>query len=144
MDDFTKTKLINNLIDLVDYFYESKRKKGSASQIKYLKGFCEGIAHTLVEAQALDSEEAKRILKGIGKKRAMPPVSKPEPTLHETPQTPENTPNSDENKTEESMPKPQRVPSLTIDDIPEKPKEKEPLDVPTIFRKEKVERKSLD
>ncbi len=71
MDDFTKTKLINNLIELVSHFYEKKQANASAIEIKYLKGFCEGIAHTLVETKVIDSQEAKRILKGLGKKRSM-------------------------------------------------------------------------
>ncbi len=74
MDDFTKTKLINNLIDLVAYFYETKHKKSDPSQIRYLKGFCEGISHTLVESGLLSQEEAKRILKGLGKKRTPDPL----------------------------------------------------------------------
>ena len=69
MDDFTKTKLINNLIDLVSHFYELKHKEGTAKQVRYLKGFSEGIAFTLVEANALQEKEAKTILKGLGKKR---------------------------------------------------------------------------
>ncbi|RUM62950.1 MAG: hypothetical protein DSZ05_09370 [Sulfurospirillum sp.] len=113
MNDFTKIKLINNLIDLVDYFYENKRKNGSASQIKYLKGFSEGIAHTLVEMSVIDSAEAKRILKGIGKRRK--PV----------PETPESAPAPE---TVSPAPKPQRVetPPLTS----------QSLDVPTIFRQQ--------
>ncbi len=70
MDDFTQTKLINNLIDLVAYFYENKHKKSDPSQVRYLKGFCEGIAHTLVESGVLSDDEAKKILKGLGKKRS--------------------------------------------------------------------------
>ncbi len=74
MNDFTKRKLINNLIELVSHFYEKKHSNASAVEIKYLKGFCEGIAHTLVETKIIDSQEAKRILKGLGKKRSLTPV----------------------------------------------------------------------
>ncbi len=125
MNDFTKIKLINNLIDLVDYFYENKRKNGSASQIKYLKGFSEGIAHALVELDVIDAAEAKRILKGIGKRRD--PISEidaePPAEPAETKPGPVKT---------SAFPKPQR--------IEETPQEKsvsvspESLDVPTIFR----------
>lgn len=83
MNDFTQTKLINNLIDLVEYFYETKHKKSDASQIRYLKGFCEGIAHTLVESGMLESEEAKSILKGLGKKRTLPEIPKTAPRERE-------------------------------------------------------------
>ncbi len=117
MDDFTKTKLINNLIDLVDYFYENKRKSGSASQIKYLKGFCEGIAHTLAEAGALDKEEAKRILKGIGKRRTLP-VSAKKAIKTQTAAV------------AQTAKEPTATPQATA----------ESLDIPTIFRKEAAKR----
>ena len=70
MDDFTKIKLINNLIELVSHFYEKKHSSVSITDIKYLKGFCEGVAYTLVETKIIDDSEAKRILQGLGKKRA--------------------------------------------------------------------------
>jgi hypothetical protein len=110
MDDFTKTKLINNLIDLVDYFYENKRKSGSASQIKYLKGFCEGIAHTLVELSVITQDEAKKILKGIGKRREI--LTTPPPNTKKT-----------------VIPKTEKE-EQTADVVPES------LDIPTIFRKQ--------
>ncbi len=90
MDDFTKTKLINNLIELVSHFYEKKHTDASVSEIKYLKGFCEGIAHSLVEMKIIEKEEAKKILKGLGKKRENIPqkVEKTEPK--EFSQTPAN------------------------------------------------------
>ncbi len=114
MDDFTKTKLINKLIDLVDYFYENKRKSGSASQIKYLKGFCEGIAHTLVELSVITQDEAKRILKGIGKRREI-----------------STTPPQNLKKT--AVPKVEKEEPVS-DVVPES------LDIPTIFRKQMQKR----
>lgn len=116
MDDFTKTKLINNLIDLVAYFYETKHKSNDASQIRYLKGFCEGISHTLVESEILTQEEAKRILKGLGKKRTVDPLIR------------------------NVSPAQARYESKVL-----KEKERdqmEDLDVPTIFRKKSAEKKS--
>ncbi len=69
MEDFTKIKLINSLIDVVSSFYELK--DGSKSRdidMNYLKGFCEGMAYLLVEQGALKRDEAEKILKGVGKK----------------------------------------------------------------------------
>ena len=68
MDNVTKIKLINSLIDAVGHFYDLKQKKLGENQ-KHLKGFCEGIAYTLVQIDAIDSDEAKRILQGLGKHR---------------------------------------------------------------------------
>ncbi len=68
MDDFTKIKLINSLIDVVNEFYELKQKE-DASKIKHLKGFCEGLAFALTKMQIIESDEAKKILQGLGKKR---------------------------------------------------------------------------
>ncbi len=126
MNDFTKIKLINNLIDLVDYFYENKRKNGSASQIKYLKGFSEGIAHTLVELDVIDTVEAKRILKGIGKRRD--PISEIDTELPAETKT-------EPVKTSASL-KPQRIAEVPQENVQEKSVSVSPesLDVPTIFR----------
>ncbi len=66
MDNITKIKLINSLIDAVTHFYDLKQK-GIVEGQNHLKGFCEGMAYTLVQIDALDKEEAKRILKGLGK-----------------------------------------------------------------------------
>ena len=130
MNDFTKIKLINNLIDLVDYFYENKRKNGSAAQIKYLKGFSEGIAHALVELDVIDTAEAKRILKGIGKRRdpiseidAEPPAEAVETKLEPVKKT-------------SVSPKPQRIGEVPRESVQEKSVSVSPesLDVPTIFR----------
>ncbi len=68
MDDFTKIKLINSLIDAVNHFYDLKQKVRGGDQ-KHLKGFCEGLAYALVKIEAVDSNEAKKILQGLGKKR---------------------------------------------------------------------------
>ncbi len=68
MDDFTKIKLINSLIDVVARFYE-KKEEASSREINHLKGFCEGLAFSLIELQALSEEEVSVILKGLGKKR---------------------------------------------------------------------------
>lgn len=121
MDDFTKTKLINNLIDLVDYFYQQKQKNGSGAQIKYLKGFCEGIAHTLVELGALKSDEAKRILKGLGKKQEMP---------------------TQKSSVSISVPKISETKDFTKEETKNDTSSAESLDVPTIFRK-KIEKRIL-
>ncbi len=111
MDDFTKTKLINNLIDLAGYFYESKHKNSDPSQVKYLKGFCEGIAHTLVEAGMLEQKEAKKILKGLGKKRTVQPLR--EPVVSD---------------------------AMREQFSPKDNKGAEDLDIPTIFRKQKAKK----
>jgi hypothetical protein len=67
MNDFTKNKLINSLIDVVEKFYELKNSN-EAQDSKRLKGFCEGMAYTLIELQYLTQEEATKILKGLGKR----------------------------------------------------------------------------
>ena len=66
MNNTTKIKLINSLIDAVSHFYDLKQK-GKGSNQKHLKGFCEGMAYTLVQIDAIDADEAKRILQGLGK-----------------------------------------------------------------------------
>ncbi len=68
MNNITKIKLINSLIDAVTHFYDLKQKGNEGNQ-KHLKGFCEGMAYTLVQINAIDSVEAKRILQGLGKHR---------------------------------------------------------------------------
>ena len=70
MEDFTKNKLINSLIDVVEKFYEQKNSD-STQDSKHLKGFCEGMAYTLIELQYLSTEEASKILKGLGKKKIL-------------------------------------------------------------------------
>ena len=67
MNDFTKNKLINSLIDVVEKFYELKNNN-ETQDAKHLKGFCEGMAYTLIELQYLSQEEASKILKGLGKR----------------------------------------------------------------------------
>ncbi len=67
MNDFTKNKLINSLIDVVEKFYELKNSN-QTQDAKHLKGFCEGMAYTLIELQYLSKEEAAKILKGLGKR----------------------------------------------------------------------------
>ena len=71
MNDFTKIKLINALIDVVERFYELKNAE-EKTQSPHLKGFCEGMAYTLIELEYLSQEEASKILKGFGKKRTLP------------------------------------------------------------------------
>lgn len=70
MKDSTKIKLINSLIETVGHFYELKPIAGNYKS-KHLKGFCEGIAYTLVQMDILSSDEATEILKGLGKKRSL-------------------------------------------------------------------------
>ncbi len=115
MDDFTKTKLINNLIDLVEHFYDMKHHQGSAKKIHYLKGFSEGIAFSLVEAKVLNTQEAKTILKGLGKKREVKTVEKKPPKR----QNLFDTQNIQEQKDTNS----QQIAENS-------------LDIPTIFRKQ--------
>ena len=71
MNDFTKIKLINSLIDAVNHFYDLKQKEHSGDQ-KHLKGFCEGMAYCLVEIGMINPDEAKKILQGLGKKKEQP------------------------------------------------------------------------
>ncbi len=68
MDDFTKNKLINSLIDVVDRFYELKDEQRIEESMR-LKGFCEGISYTLIELGAIDKSEAKKIMSGLGVRR---------------------------------------------------------------------------
>jgi len=70
MNDFTKIKLINSLIDVVERFYELKNS-GDMQDAKHLKGFCEGLAFSLIELEYLSQEETSQILKGLGKKRKL-------------------------------------------------------------------------
>ncbi len=72
MDDFTKIKLINSLIDVVSRFYELKNSN-KPDDAQHLKGFCEGMAYTLLELDYLSQEEVTKILKGLGKKREIAP-----------------------------------------------------------------------
>lgn len=67
MDDFTKIKLINSLIDVVERFYREKSNLAQNAQ-NHLKGFCEGMAYALIEMEYIDKDEAATILKGLGKK----------------------------------------------------------------------------
>jgi hypothetical protein len=66
MNNITKIKLINSLIDAVSHFYDLKQR-GQESQ-HHLKGFCEGLAYGLVGMKVINKTEAKRILKGLGKR----------------------------------------------------------------------------
>jgi hypothetical protein len=67
MDDFTKIKLINELIDVVERFYTLK-ERGELKDAAHLKGFCEGMAYVLIALEYLSQEEATKILKGMGKR----------------------------------------------------------------------------
>ncbi len=110
MENITKIKLINSLIDAVTHFYDLKQKDQTQEQ-KHLKGFCEGIAYTLVQIEAIDSQEAKRILQGLGKHRE-------EIKSDATPVTEE----------------------LVLEKVIEKKKEDDPndLEIPTVFRKKEL------
>ncbi|MCH9813933.1 MAG: hypothetical protein K0U47_08335 [Epsilonproteobacteria bacterium] len=70
MNDFTQIKLINSLIDAVNHFYELKQKEQLSGQA-HLKGFCEGMAYTLTKMEIIDTQEAEKILQGLGKKREL-------------------------------------------------------------------------
>ena len=108
MNNITKIKLINSLIDAVEHFYDLKQKKLGENQ-KHLKGFCEGMAYTLVQIKAIDSDEAKRILQGLGKHR------------------------------EEITIKEEKIGQEEKDEIKEIKEEIDPndLEIPTVFRKKK-------
>jgi len=80
MNDFTKIKLINSLIDVVARFYELKNS-AKKEDAKHLKGFCEGMAYTLIELEYLSQEEVSRILKGLGKKRKIENEERDETTI---------------------------------------------------------------
>jgi hypothetical protein len=67
MKDFTKIKLINSLIDVVDRFYELKNEADDEAS-SHLKGFCEGMAYSMMELGFLDKDETKKIMSGLGKK----------------------------------------------------------------------------
>jgi hypothetical protein len=110
MDDFTKIKLINSLIDAVSHFYDLKQK-GEEKQY-HLKGFCEGMAYTLVEMKAIGADEAKRILQGLGKKIE----KKKEETISESKLKEEEQKDKQKSKKEESA-------------------DQNDLDIPTVFRK---------
>jgi preprotein translocase subunit SecD len=117
MDNITKTKLINSLIDAVSHFYDLKQKNDNQNQ-KHIKGFCEGMAYTLVEIKAIKSDEAKRILQGLGKR--VEEIEIPEPK--------EEVLEQEKIKVEKKIVK-------EVVKIKEKPEEKDDLEVPTIFRK---------
>lgn len=117
MDNITKTKLINSLIDAVSHFYDLKQKGDNQNQ-KHIKGFCEGMAYTLVEIKAIKSDEAKRILQGLGKR-----IEEQEQEL----------PKVQEPKVEEKVIEKEKV----VENIPleiQKQEEKNDLETPTIFR----------
>ncbi len=117
MDDFTKIKLINSLIDAVNHFYDLKQKAKNGDQ-RHLKGFCEGLAYALVEIRAIDSDEAKKILQGLGKKR------EPKEEIKESVKETKKDKEPEEKKSKE---------------VKEEKKMLEPdnLEIPTIFRKNK-------
>ncbi len=126
MNNITKIKLINSLIDAVEHFYDLKQK-GEDGQ-KHLKGFCEGMAYTLVQAKALSKAEAKRILQGLGKKHEeieKRVVEPKEPVIVEK---------IVEKKEELTPPKIESIP-LEKMEVSEKESGSD-LDVPTIFRNE--------
>ncbi len=104
MNDSIKIRLINSLIDAVSHFYEYKQKKDRDNQ-QHLKGFCEGLAYSLVEQKILSQKEAQKILQGLGKKREVE-QQEPKPKIEE----------KIEKKKEEKL-------------------DLKNLDIPTIFRK---------
>jgi len=110
MKNITKIKLINSLIDAVSHFYDLKQKDQTQEQ-KHLKGFCEGMAYTLVQIDAMDKDEAKRILQGLGKHREEPMICD------------EKIEEKIESKEEEIKPKEENI-------------DPNDLDIPTVFRKE--------
>jgi len=118
MDDFTKIKLINSLIDAVTHFYDLKQK-GEEKQY-HLKGFCEGLAYGLVQMKLIEQDEAKRILQGLGKKTEEVKIeAKPKEVIKEEKETTE-----EKNKKEENI-------------------DQNDLDIPTVFRKTSTPDSSL-
>jgi len=109
MNDFTKIKLINSLIDVVEKYYEHKNAD-QTQEATYLKGFCEGLAHTLMALSYLSKDETTKILKGLGKKR-----------VYEEPKLPQEIPEENEPINQDKV----YMPSTQSDD----------LDVPTFLRK---------
>jgi hypothetical protein len=86
MKDFTKIKLINSLIDVVDRFYELKND-GKSEASSHLKGFCEGMAYSLMELGYLDKAQTKKIMSGLGKKLSQSDIEEEsEPKEIEQPQ----------------------------------------------------------
>ena len=126
MDNITKTKLINSLIDAVSHFYDLKQKGDNQNQ-KHIKGFCEGMAYTLVEIKAIKSDEAKRILQGLGKR--IEEVELP------TVETVEEKAVEVELKVPE-IPKESPIEKIPLE-VQKKEEEKTDLETPTIFRKNK-------
>ncbi len=94
MDDFTKIKLINSLIDVVARFYELKNSS-KHEDAKHLKGFCEGIAYTLIELEYLSQKEVSHILKGLGKKRKVENQERDETEIFKPQTTPQSADNLD-------------------------------------------------
>jgi uncharacterized protein with von Willebrand factor type A (vWA) domain len=112
MEDFTKIKLINELIDVVERFYTLK-ERGELKDASHLKGFCEGMAYALISLEYLTEEEATKILKGMGKKR--------EVALHD----------------EEMIQEKSATPIELKQSIFEPKQSKDNLDIPTFLRKQK-------
>ena len=124
MDDFTKIKLINSLIDLVDRFYQSKDEL-SSDEIIRLKGFCEGFAYSLKYLDIIDEDESKKILKGLGKKRDADKIYKKETNSR-----------VDENKEVKDIKK-EILHDLNISYKKDKNEDSLDLDLPTFLRKNK-------
>jgi len=147
MDDFTKIKLINSLIDVVDRFYTLKDEREFEDSLR-LKGFCEGLSYALIELDAIDSEEAKQIMAGLGKKRELSQIS-PTPTTPKEEIIEEKAPEPKEKEVEKEKDAinklKKEVEELEIDESIIHPsfssfqkEQKENLDLPTYLRKKKI------
>ena len=77
MNDFTKIKLTNSLIELVENFYELK-DSAQEDELLHSKGFCEGMSYSLVELGIISQKESIKILKGLGSKKDLPVETKNE------------------------------------------------------------------
>lgn len=142
MDDFTKIKLINSLIDVVDRFYSLKDEREYEESLR-LKGFCEGLSYALIQMRALDKDEADQIIKGLGKKRNLNSFKKKELPKTELPKEDSKLEKESEIDTIELLKK--ETKELDIDESSIHPNiisvakkdKKSDLDLPTYLRKNK-------
>jgi hypothetical protein len=142
MDDFTKIKLINSLIDVVDRFYSLKDEREYEESLR-LKGFCEGLSYALIQMRALDKDEADQIIKGLGKKRNLNSFKKKELPKTELPKEDSKLEKESEIDTIELLKK--ETKELDIDESSihtniisvGKKEKKSDLDLPTYLRKNK-------
>ncbi|RUM66943.1 MAG: hypothetical protein DSZ06_02330 [Sulfurospirillum sp.] len=136
MDDFTKIKLINSLIDVVDRFYTLKDEREFEESLR-LKGFCEGLSYALIQMGALDSKEAEVIMNGLGKRLSMKDIKQPQtpPPVNPKVDITESTMLNELKKEAKEL----KIDTSTLhSSLISKSKDKEKdLDLPTFLRKRK-------